>query len=98
MSDFFRSSSSNTKPDLATQRDTVLNAIRAEINLATAQELISKTSEKCFAKCVTKPGTSLSSSEETCLSRCMDRYLEAFNIVSRTLTSRANQHGRESAL
>ncbi|KAI9567295.1 Tim10/DDP family zinc finger-domain-containing protein [Boletus coccyginus] len=77
MSDFFRSSSSNTKPDLAAQKEAVMNAIRAEINLATAQELITKTSEKCFAKCVPKPGGSLTSSEETCLTRCMDRYLEA---------------------
>lgn len=53
-----------------------------------------KTNEKCFAKCIAKPGTSLSSSEEagapteftrkmltfshiqTCLSRCLERYLE----------------------
>lgn len=53
-----------------------------------------KTNEKCFAKCITKPGTSLSGSEEagvttefarktltfshiqTCLSRCLERYLE----------------------
>lgn len=33
--------------------------------------------EKCYAKCVPKPGASLSSSEEGCLSRCSDRYLEA---------------------
>ncbi|KAN0093079.1 Tim10/DDP family zinc finger domain containing protein [Tylopilus felleus] len=100
MSDFFRSSSSNvnSKPDVTAQKEALLNAIRAEINLATAQELISKTSEKCYAKCVPKPGTLLTSSEETCLARCMDRYLEAFNIVSRTLTNRANQHGRESSL
>ncbi|KAH0833141.1 Tim10/DDP family zinc finger-domain-containing protein, partial [Lanmaoa asiatica] len=62
---------------MAAQKEAVVNAIRAEINLATAQELIAKTSEKCFAKCVPKPGMSLTSSEETCLTRCMDRYLEA---------------------
>jgi len=36
-----------------------------------------KMNEKCYAKCVPKPGASLSSSEEGCLSRCSDRYLEA---------------------
>lgn len=66
---------------MAAQKDAVVNAIRAEINLATAQELITvcifvmhrtiylmhmtqKTSEKCFAKCIPKPGVSLTSSEE----------------------------------
>ena len=30
--------------------------------------------DKCFHACVTKPSSSLSSSEQTCLSRCSDRY------------------------
>uniref|UniRef100_A0A0D9W8K1 Mitochondrial import inner membrane translocase subunit n=1 Tax=Leersia perrieri TaxID=77586 RepID=A0A0D9W8K1_9ORYZ len=42
---------------------------------------------KCFAKCVTKPGTSLSGSESSCISRCVDRYMEATGIVSRALFS-----------
>lgn len=29
--------------------------------------------DKCFDKCVTKPGNSLSSSEQQCLARCCDR-------------------------
>ncbi|KAI0259853.1 Tim10/DDP family zinc finger protein [Gloeopeniophorella convolvens] len=63
-------------------------SIRNELALANAQELINKTNDKCFLKCVTKPSTALSSSEETCLSRCFDRYMEAFNIVSRTYATR----------
>ncbi|KAJ9533250.1 hypothetical protein QJQ45_018324 [Haematococcus lacustris] len=30
--------------------------------------------DKCFKLCITSPGTSLSSSDQKCLSRCMDRY------------------------
>ncbi|KAG9315099.1 hypothetical protein JVU11DRAFT_4211 [Chiua virens] len=68
MTDFFgRSSTQTNKPDKTVQKEALLNAIRAEISLATAQELISKTSEKCYAKCVPKPGTSLASSEESTL-------------------------------
>ncbi|KNZ72114.1 Mitochondrial import inner membrane translocase subunit Tim13-B [Termitomyces sp. J132] len=65
-----------------------MTQVRTEIALANAQELINKANEQCYTKCVTKPGESLSNSEQTCLSRCLDRYLEAFNIVSRTYTSR----------
>ncbi|KAI9428743.1 Tim10/DDP family zinc finger-domain-containing protein [Lactarius indigo] len=54
-----------------------------------------KRTTKCFAKCVTKPSTSLSSSEETCLSRCFDRYMEAFNIISRTYTARLTKERLE---
>ena len=32
--------------------------------------------DKCFAKCITAPGRSLSSGEQTCLQRCVDRYGE----------------------
>lgn len=42
---------------------------------------------KCFDKCVTKPGSSLSGSESSCISRCVDRYIEATGIVSRALFS-----------
>lgn len=32
--------------------------------------------DKCFDKCVTKPSSSLNSSEQQCLARCTDRYGE----------------------
>lgn len=32
--------------------------------------------DKCFDKCVTKPSSSLGSSEQQCLARCCDRYAE----------------------
>jgi hypothetical protein len=31
--------------------------------------------DKCFDKCVTKPSSSLSSSEQQCLARCCDRWV-----------------------
>ena len=38
--------------------------------------LLQTVHEKCFDKCVTRPGTSLSGSEQGCMSRCFDRYAE----------------------
>ncbi|KAL5526039.1 TIM13 [Sanghuangporus baumii] len=75
-------------PDMQARKEKFMTQVRNELALSGAQELINKINEKCFAKCITKPSTSLSGSEETCLSRCMDRYMEAFNIVSRTYTAR----------
>jgi len=68
-----------------------MNSVRGEMALLNAQELMNKSNEKCFAKCVTKPSTSLSGSEETCLSRCLDRYMEAFNIVSKAYITRLSK-------
>lgn len=42
---------------------------------------------KCFEKCITKPGSSLSGSEQSCISRCVERYIEATGIVSKALFS-----------
>ncbi|KAH8981602.1 Tim10/DDP family zinc finger-domain-containing protein [Lactarius hatsudake] len=91
------SSSTDAAPpkDLNARKEAVMASVRNELALANAQELINKTNDKCFAKCVTKPSTSLSSSEETCLSRCFDRYMEAFNIISHTYAARLTKERLE---
>ncbi|KAL0954727.1 hypothetical protein HGRIS_003680 [Hohenbuehelia grisea] len=96
MSDLFKSSSSAQPQDMLARKEAVMNSVRSELALANAQELINKTNEKCYLKCVTKPGTSLSSSEQTCLERCLGRYMDAFNICSRTYIARVSRE-REDA-
>jgi len=73
-----------------------MSAVKNGIDQANAQELMDKLSKTCFMKCITKPSTSLSSSEETCLQSCMDRYLEAFNIVSKTYVARITKERSEA--
>ncbi|KAH8117734.1 Tim10/DDP family zinc finger-domain-containing protein [Phellopilus nigrolimitatus] len=105
MSNFFGSTSSTGAPgaftpataDMQVRKEKFMAQIRNELALHGAQELVNKINEKCFYKCITKPSTALSGSEETCLSRCMDRYMEAFNIVSRTYAARLSRERRENA-
>ncbi|RXG57004.1 Mitochondrial import inner membrane translocase subunit Tim13-B [Armadillidium vulgare] len=47
-----------------------------------------KIGEKCFTKCISKPGSSLDNSEQKCLAMCMDRYMDSWNLVSRTYSAR----------
>ena len=81
----------------------------------TFNELLQKMTNKCFSKCVSKPGgfycfyywggydctargvlletrflagSSLDNGETRCLSYCMDRYMDTWNIVSKTYQSR----------
>jgi len=67
-----------------------------------AQELFTTVRDKCFAKCVEKPGSSLSSGEANCLARCCDRYLDATRVVAQTVVQlskkQAQDHGGESSL
>ncbi|KAF9917191.1 hypothetical protein BX616_001671 [Lobosporangium transversale] len=76
------------------KKQQVMDQVRSELALANAQELINKINEKCFARCVLKPSTKLDNSEQNCLSNCMDRYMEAWNIVSRTYISRVQRESQ----
>ncbi|KAK0182667.1 hypothetical protein PV327_000780 [Microctonus hyperodae] len=71
-----------------TERDELMQQVKQEIAVANAQELLTKITEKCFKKCVNKPGTSLDSSEQKCVAMCMDRYMDAFNVVSKAYSQR----------
>ncbi|KFQ12061.1 Mitochondrial import inner membrane translocase subunit Tim13, partial [Leptosomus discolor] len=44
--------------------------------------------DKCFRKCIGKPGGALDNSEQKCIAMCMDRYMDAWNAVSRAYNSR----------
>ncbi|KYM76737.1 PREDICTED: mitochondrial import inner membrane translocase subunit Tim13-B [Atta cephalotes] len=70
------------------QRDELMQQVKQQIAVANAQELLTKMTEKCFKKCIGKPGTSLDSSEQKCVAMCMDRYMDSFNLVSKTYSER----------
>ncbi|OAD56132.1 Mitochondrial import inner membrane translocase subunit Tim13 [Eufriesea mexicana] len=77
------------------EKNELMQQIKQEVAVASAQEMLSKMSEKCFKKCVVKPGTSLDSSEQKCVAMCMDRYMDAFNLVSKTYSARIQrEHDR----
>ncbi|PWN35089.1 uncharacterized protein FA14DRAFT_133066 [Meira miltonrushii] len=89
------SSFSNLKSGSPQERKEALKQqITSEIAMQNAQQLITKATEKCYAKCVTSPSTSLSGKEEKCLGQCLERYFEAFNVVSGAYVKRvAEQRG-----
>ncbi|EFN53046.1 hypothetical protein CHLNCDRAFT_137287 [Chlorella variabilis] len=55
------------------------------MQVAFLSEFYQTVRDKCFDKCVTKPSSSLSSSEQQCLARCCDRYAEATQIVTKAV-------------
>lgn len=57
----------------STQKDQLMDQVKQQIALANAQELLTKMTEKCFKKCVSRPGSELDSSEQKCIAMCMDR-------------------------
>ncbi|KAG9510438.1 Mitochondrial import inner membrane translocase subunit Tim13, partial [Fragariocoptes setiger] len=79
-----------------TQKDDLKKQLKAQLAAANFEELVNEISEKCFAKCVTKPASSLDSYEQRCLSNCMDRFLDSYNTVARAYTARvAKETGQQ---
>ena len=55
------------------QQGEIMQAVQQQVALQNMQELLQKVTDKCFKKCITSPGSSLGSSDQKCLSLCMDR-------------------------
>ncbi|CAB3407270.1 unnamed protein product [Caenorhabditis bovis] len=73
------------------QQEQVIAGVKQQAALSNAQNLVTDISEKCTNKCITSPGTSLSNGEKQCLQRCMDRFMESWNLVSQTLQKRLQE-------
>lgn len=72
----------------SSQKGELMDQVKQQIAVANAQELLTKMTEKCFKKCVNKPGTILDASEQKCIAMCMDRFMDSWNLVSRTYGNR----------
>lgn len=75
----------------AASPDAIMHRVRTELQAQQIDDLVKKLTDKSFAKCVHKPGTSLTSSEQHCIAKAMDRYLDVMNIIFRTLTTKAQK-------
>lgn len=67
----------------------LVSQVQQELATAYAQEFFSTVRDKCFQKCITKPGSSLSSGDQNCLARCCDRYIDATKVVSQSVLQTA---------
>ncbi|KAK5174605.1 protein translocase subunit [Saxophila tyrrhenica] len=68
---------------MADPKQQVMDQVRQQAALSNARLLVEKLNEHCFERCVPKPGSSLSSSESTCYTYCMEKYMQAWNTVSK---------------
>ena len=64
------------------ETEQVMAALQSQMADAYAQEFFQTVRDKCFEKCVTRPGSSLGRGESSCLTNCCDRYREALALVS----------------
>ncbi|KAL1880603.1 protein translocase subunit [Diaporthe australafricana] len=77
--------------DSSSIKETVMRQVQLESNTSNARMLIEKMNDTCFERCIPKPGSSVSSGEQTCFTSCMDRYLQAWNKVNAAYIQRIRQ-------
>jgi import inner membrane translocase subunit TIM13 len=75
----------------------IMRQIQQEAAMQNARLLVEKLNEHCFERCVPKPGTSLSSGEEKCFTNCMEKYMGAWNTVSKQYVARIQKESQGSS-
>ncbi|KAI5780163.1 Tim10/DDP family zinc finger protein [Peziza echinospora] len=71
-----------------------MQELRNQAALQNARALLERVNEHCFEKCIPKPGSSMSSAEDTCLKKCMEKYMASWNVVSRQYITRIQKEGQ----
>ncbi|KTW30947.1 protein translocase subunit TIM13 [Pneumocystis jirovecii RU7] len=80
------------------KKQALMQAIKKELAVANAAELIGKLNKTCYDRCIPKPGNRFESTEHTCVSKCIARYMDAWNIVSRTYIARIQKERQAQSL
>ncbi|KAH9867817.1 hypothetical protein IAQ61_007121 [Plenodomus lingam] len=76
----------------------IMRQVQQESAMQNARALVEKLNEHCFDRCVPKPGTSLSKGEEGCMSACMEKYMSAWNTVSKQYVGQITKQAQENTL
>lgn len=59
-----------------------LDEAKEQLTQAMVMQQLRSVTDTCFELCVPSPGTSLSSSETSCITKCTDRYMESWNLIA----------------
>eukprot|EP00656_Telonema_subtile_P002802 TRINITY_DN1127_c0_g1_i5.p1 TRINITY_DN1127_c0_g1~~TRINITY_DN1127_c0_g1_i5.p1 ORF type:complete len:107 (+),score=40.56 TRINITY_DN1127_c0_g1_i5:96-416(+) len=65
--------------------------IQQQLQQQQLQTIVGSMSNLCFKKCVDTPGSRLSSSEQRCLSQCVDRFMDTMMAVQESFVQQAQQ-------
>jgi len=75
----------------------IMLQVQQEAAMQSARTLVEKLNEHCFERCIPKPGPSLSKGEESCFTTCMEKYMGAWNTVSKQYVARIQKESQSSA-
>ena len=84
----------NAKGAGLADKDAIIEGVKQQLAVANFQELLQKMTDKCYSKCITKPGPKLDNSESKCITLCMDRYMDVWNQTSKAYSQRIQMEGQ----
>ncbi|KAI0015913.1 Tim10/DDP family zinc finger-domain-containing protein [Xylariomycetidae sp. FL0641] len=76
-------------------KNEIVNQVRQQYAMENVRLLMEKVNVQCFERCVPKPGSSLASSEQTCFTQCMEKYILAWNQTSTNYITRLQQRQQQ---
>jgi len=78
-------------------KEEFMRSLQNEIAKKKLTDLINSMQTQCFKRCVMRPADTLSSSEQGCVSGCVDKYWETFDIVAREWNKNINAMSKNQA-
>ncbi|GMH52392.1 hypothetical protein TrLO_g4407 [Triparma laevis f. longispina] len=70
------------------QQQALMQRMQQEVQQQQMTDTIQQVTEKCVKKCAGTSGTTLDKREQSCMSLCMDRYIDTMTEVQKALMSR----------
>jgi import inner membrane translocase subunit TIM8 len=67
--------------------------LEREQQLAQVQQMIASLTEVCFEKCISSPGSYLSSRETTCIENCAKRFIDTTQFILQRAAHKAEGGG-----
>ncbi|GJQ09096.1 hypothetical protein GpartN1_g887.t1 [Galdieria partita] len=80
--------STNNYSSSSLSNEELMERFQRQMQLQYSQNVLETVTDKCFNKCIASPSSTLSTNEKECLQRCMDRFVEAMNLVGKTLAEK----------
>ncbi|KAH8344629.1 hypothetical protein KR067_001672 [Drosophila pandora] len=68
--------------------DTFKEQVQQQAVMDSVRQMLDRICDNCFRKCVDRPSEALQAKEQRCLSMCMDRFMDSYNLVARTFQRR----------
>ena len=78
-------------------RETIQQSIKVlqlQAQIEQQEILVQTINDKCFKMCIQTPGSTIDSSQQKCLARCIDRYVDTWNCISRSVTNKIRQQSQ----